>query len=70
MDFKVAKVLFIFSGTDATAGTEKAIIDTQVMQTSDCYNNDVVRIYLDGCQNSKIGGKSYTGQSSIISAKN
>jgi hypothetical protein len=47
------KILFVFAGTGATAEAMRHNNEYDF----DAYNNDVVRIYFSGCQDSAIGGR-------------
>lgn len=53
------KLLFVFAGTGAKAEQVRDFDEGTANSRGEEFNDDVIRIYFNGCQDERVGGKSY-----------
>ncbi|KTD69886.1 hypothetical protein Lsan_0164 [Legionella santicrucis] len=54
----VKKVLFVFAGTGVNAQMIRDFTEGKTENTGETFNDDVIRVYFNGCQDKHIGGHS------------
>lgn len=53
------KLLFVFAGTGESAEKIKNFLEGPVENGGEDFKDDVIRIYFNGCQDARVGGKTY-----------
>ncbi|KTD56036.1 hypothetical protein Lsai_2166 [Legionella sainthelensi] len=54
----VKKILFVFAGTGVNAQMIRDFTEGRTEDTGETFNDDVIRVYFNGCQDKHIGGHS------------